>query len=197
MTKSKTTIQAFGLTLCATLFTTVYAQDTVLQENRNRNRANADVRVGVLDSKTTGSSVRVSKLIGMNIENSQEKNIGEIQDIVLNARTGEIQYVAVTYGGFLGLGNKMFAVPFEAIKVQSDPDDRNDADDYILVMDVTKKQLQGAKGFNEENWPNFADETFTGDLYKRYRVKRNRQRRDRIRDVDVRVNRNGVDVDVD
>lgn len=130
---------------------------------------NVATRAAKLDSKTMGSGLRASKLIGMNIENSQEKNVGEINDIVLNSRTGEIEYVAVTYGGFLGVGNKMFAVPFEAIKCKIDPDDH---DDHILVMNVTEKQLEGAQGFDEDHWPNFADKSFTDDLYKRYGVKR-------------------------
>lgn len=79
------------------------------------NHKQASGRAGLIDSKTSGHSVRASKLIGMNIENSKEENVGEINDIVLDSKSGKIQYLAVTYGGFLGLGNKMFAVPFEAI----------------------------------------------------------------------------------
>lgn len=156
-------------------------------------------RAAMLDRKTSGSSVRASKLIGMNIENSQEKNVGEINDIVMNSRTGEIQYLAVTYGGFLGVGNKMFAVPFEAVRVTKDPDDPNDPDDYVLVLDVTQKQLEGAKGFDEDHWPNFADKSFTDELYKRYNVRHNWDRSRDLRDrkVDVNVSRNGIDVDVD
>lgn len=149
--------------------------------------ATTKTRTGKLDSKLTGTGIRASKLIGLNIENSQEKNVGEINDIVLNSKTGKIEYVAVTYGGFLGVGNKMFAVPFEAIQCKPDPDDR---DDHVLVMNVTQKQLEGAKGFDEDNWPNFADRNFTDELYRRYNVKR------RDREVNVDVSRRGVDVDV-
>ena len=203
MKTKKYVLGAVEATTCgALLVATVLAQDTTTrnrgQENRIRDRANT--RAGLLDFKTSGNSVRASKLIGKNIENSQQKNVGEINDIVLNADTGEIQYLAVTYGGFLGVGNKMFAVPFEAIKVQRDPDDPDDPDDYVLVMNVTQKQLEGAKGFDEDNWPTSADKNFMNALYKRYDVKRrwdDRRNRNRDRDVDVRVNRNGVDVDVD
>jgi sporulation protein YlmC with PRC-barrel domain len=179
------------LTIAALTNSAVVAQETPIAK---RNRADTGSRAGLLDSKTSGTSVRASRLIGMNIENSQQKGVGEINDIVLDAKTGEIQYVAVTYGGFLGVGNKMFAVPFEAFTVQQDPDDPNDHDDYVLVLDVTEKQLEGAEGFDEDNWPNFADKTFTNELYKRYDV--NRNRRDR-RKIDVSVGENGVDVDIE
>ena len=147
-----------------------------------------------MDDKTTGADIRASQLIGMNIQNSQDEGVGEVNDIVLNARTGRVRYLAVTYGGFLGVGNKMFAVPFEAFKVRQDP---NDKDSYVLMLDVTQKQLEGAQGFDEDHWPDFADRSFTSELDKRYGIDRQRIRRRRNPDVDVDVNRNGVDVDVD
>lgn len=63
-------------------------------------------------------------------------------------------------------------------------------------MNVTKEQMKGAKGFDEDHWPNFADRTFTDDLYRRYNVKRDGWRNERDRKIDVDVNRRGVDVDV-
>lgn len=78
-----------------------------------------------------GAGIRASQLIGMNIQNDQGKGVGEVQDLILDSRTGQVRYVAVTYGGFLGFGNKMFAVPYEAFRWKHDPDDR---DDYILVL---------------------------------------------------------------
>ena len=85
--------------------------------------------------------------------------------------------------------NKMFAVPFEAFQFRAA---RTDANERVLVLDVTQAQLEGSVGFDENNWPNFADESFTQDLYRRYKV----QRRGGA-GVDVNINRNGVDVDVD
>jgi sporulation protein YlmC with PRC-barrel domain len=184
-------IAATALTVGALMVSVTVAQDGATLK---RNRINAGKRAGLLDSKTSGTSIRASQLIGMNIENSQQKGVGEVNDIVLDARTGEIQYVAVTYGGFLGVGNKMFAVPFAAFEVRQDPDDPDDYDDLVLVLDVTEQQLEGAKGFDEDHWPNFADENFTNDLYRRYDVKRNRPER---RKIDVSVGGNGVDVDVE
>lgn len=85
-----------------------------------------------------------------------------------------MQYAAVTHGGFLGIGNKMFAVPFEAFKFKPDPDD---ADETVLVLNVTQQQLEGSVGFDENSCPDFADEEFTSGLYKRYGVQRNMKNR--------------------
>ena len=72
---------------------------------------------------------------GTNLQNDQGESVGEINDLVLDANTGRVRYLAVTYGGFLGVGDKLFAVPFEAVKVRQD---RDDADEYVLVLNVTR-----------------------------------------------------------
>ncbi len=149
-----------------------------------------------LDRTSTGPGIRASKLIGMKIQNSRKESVGQIKDIVVDPASTRIQYVAVTYGGFLGLGDKLFAVPMRAIQVQQDPDSR---DRVVLVLDVTKEQMNGAQGFDESNWPNFADEKFSSELYRRYKIE-DYLNRDLARTdgrVDVNIGRDGVKVNVD
>lgn len=141
------------------------------QRNRDKQRQNA----GKLDEKTTGANVRSTQLLGRNIENPEGKSVGEISDLVIDTQRGNIRYAAVTYGGLLGIGNKMFAVPFAAFESRQDPDDQ---DEYILVLDVTQQQLEGDRGFDEDHWPNFADPKFTANIDRRYKV---RQQRDETR----------------
>tara|TARA_R110002167_G_scaffold83564_1_gene226885 strand:- start:174 stop:791 length:618 start_codon:yes stop_codon:yes gene_type:complete len=182
----KTTMQYAILTIALTVLSlgTVTAQE-VTNKDRNVSRSQNRANVGRLDEKTRGANIRVSQLIGYNIQNSQGESVGEIKDIVLDATTGKVRYAAVTYGGFLGMGNKLFAVPFEAFKVQVDPDelddgDEIDSDDYVLVLNVTQEQLKGQQGFDDDNWPNMADRTWASDLDKRYGVNRNEDAKDRM-----------------
>lgn len=147
-----------------------------------------------IDSATSGVGIRVSKLIGMKIQNSNKENVGQIKDIVIDPASTRVQYVAVTYGGFLGLGDKLFAVPMRAIQVKQDPDSR---DRVVLVLDVTKEQMQGAQGFDEENWPDFSDDNFSGEIHRRYNVIDNWAHAIRDGGVDVQVGRGGVKVNVD
>ncbi len=114
--------------------------------------------------------------------------------MVLDSRTGRVRYAAVTYGGFLGLGDKLFAVPFEAIKTKAD---RQDAGEYVLVLNVTQAQLEGAQGFDQDNWPNMADKNFAMELDRRYGVDRMRDRKRGSAGNDVDVDRDGVDVNRD
>jgi len=146
--------------------------------------------VGKLDEKTEGTNVRASQLIGMNIQNDQGQSVGEINDLVIDGNTGRVRYAAVTYGGFLGVGDKLFAVPFQAFKVRQNPDDPSDRGDNVMVLNVTPAQLKGAVGFDQEHWPNMADQTFIRDLDKRYGVEHTRDRNG----VELKINRSGVDI---
>lgn len=136
-----------------------------------RNQQDDAARTVTLDDKTAGTNIRASQLIGRNIQNSAEKNVGTVNDIVVNSRDGEVLYAAVSYGGFLGIGDELHAVPFEAFQFKTDPDD---ASETVLVLNVTQEQVEGAKGFDENNWPDFADKSFTGEVDKRYGVARKR-----------------------
>ncbi len=167
--------------LCTTV-SSVSAQETIPQDRRDTQTVSPDA--GQLDSKTTGANIRVSQLLGLNIQNAQGESVGEINDIVLDSRTGKVRYAAVTYGGFLGMGDKLFAVPFEAFKVQVDADevgdDDIDSDDYVMVLNVTKQQLQGQQGFDQDHWPNMADSQWAADLDKRYGVQRSMDDKTRL-----------------
>jgi len=59
--------------------------------------------------------IRGSKLIGVNIYNNNDENIGEVNDIVFD-RNGNIQAIVIGVGGFLGIGEKNVALPFKSIQ---------------------------------------------------------------------------------
>lgn len=177
---------------CLTVIAASSAIGDDIDKNKNPAKKRDAAGIGKIDSKTTGTNIRASKLIGTNIQNKQGESVGSVSDIVLDASTGKVRYMAVTYGGFLGLGNKMFAVPYEAFETRQEADD---PDETILVLSVTEQQLEGSVGFDEDTWPNFADTKFTSEVDKRYGVER--RRRLGNRGVDVEVDRDGVNVDVD
>jgi sporulation protein YlmC with PRC-barrel domain len=148
---------------------------TAVRDAASNRVANSQTGLSKLDGKTSVSTVRASKLIGANLKNSSDESVGEIKDLVIDAASGKIRYAAVTYGGFLGLGSKLFAVPFEAFRVRQNTSALTPGD-YTLTLDVTKEQLQGAQGFDNDHWPNFADTNFTQELDRRYKVDRGHMR---------------------
>lgn len=131
-------------------------------------KAQANNEVGMMKG---GYSILGSKLIGMGVENSQGENLGEVKDIMIDS-TGKVRYAAVSYGGFMGMGEKMYAVPLDAFTFSREKD--MFFDDVKLILDVTEDQLKDEKGFDNENWPNLDDEGYRNDLDTRYNVKRNR-----------------------
>lgn len=190
-------VAAFTMLACVWTLSASAQQTTPrarADQNQIQRQAGGEVTAARLDEKTGGATIRASKLMGMDLQNDQGQSVGEINDLVLDANTGRVRYAAVTYGGFLGLGDKLFAVPFEAFKVRQDPDD---ADDYVMVLNVTKEQLEGAQGFDEDHWPDMANTQWAQELDKRYGVDRTRTDVERSsRGVGVDVDRRGVDVDI-
>lgn len=110
--------------------------------------------------------LKIRKIIGMTVENTQGSNLGEINDVVVDPSDGSIVYVVVEAGGFLGLGEKFFAIPWGAFQTLSDDDDRGELD--RLVLDVDKDRLQNAPGFDKDNWPNMADAQWGATVHSYY-----------------------------
>jgi sporulation protein YlmC with PRC-barrel domain/Cu/Ag efflux protein CusF len=110
---------------------------------------------------------RGSKLIGADVENAQGEDLGDIVDLVIDPQTGRTQYAVLSFGGFLGLGEKYFAIPWEALK--REPGQRmGDAERFVLNMD--KERLKNAPGFDKNNWPNMADRSWAKTVYTFYDV---------------------------
>jgi len=108
---------------------------------------------------------RASALVGMNIKNSQGQSLGEVKDVVFDINKGEINYLAVSFGGFLGVGEKLFAVPFKSF------DSAKDGNSYHLLLNVDKATLEKAPSFNKDSWPNFADPHWARDIDAAYPAK--------------------------
>ncbi len=116
-----------------------------------------------------GYSILGSKFIGMEVENSQGEDIGEVKDIMIDSK-GKVRYAAVSYGGFLGMGDELYAVPMDAFTFKRDTD--MFYDDVTLILDITEDQLKDEKGFDANDWPNLDDETYRKNLDTRYGVNR-------------------------
>lgn len=105
--------------------------------------------------------VRASKTIGSDVEDANGKNLGNIDDIVIDDGNGRIVYAVLSFGGFLGMGDKLFALPWQALKRSSKDDDK-------MVLDVPKDRLKAAPGFDKKSWPDMADRRWGLDIHKHY-----------------------------
>ena len=93
-----------------------------------------------------------SSIIGNNVKTPANENIGDVKDIMMNPHTGEASYAVLSFGGFFGIGDKYFTIPFSALTLD------REAECYRL--NASKERLENAPGFDKDNWPNFADMAF-------------------------------------
>ncbi len=101
-----------------------------------------------------------SSLCGDGVKNSSGEDLGEIKDIMIDLEHGRVAYAVLSFGGFLGLGDKYFAIPWSALQL--------DTQDHKFILDVPKERLKDAPGFDKDNWPNFAEANFHSDTYRFY-----------------------------
>lgn len=102
-------------------------------------------------------------LIGNDVYNHDEQDIGDIKEIMLDVATGNIAYAVLSFGSFLGFGEKLFAVPWSALKL--------DTENKRFTLNISKERLQNAPGFNKDSWPNLADKTWADDIHSYYGIK--------------------------
>jgi sporulation protein YlmC with PRC-barrel domain len=112
---------------------------------------------------TSGPGPRLmtaSTLEGDRVVNRQGEDLGEIDEIMLDVPRGRVAYAVMSSGGFLGMGDKLFAIPWSALTL--------DTDNKCFVLDVDKQRLQDAPGFDKDSWPSSADPEFDTRLHSYY-----------------------------
>lgn len=99
-------------------------------------------------------------LIGNDVCNQNGEDLGDIREIMLDTATGNVCYAVLSFGGVFGIGSKLFAVPWGALKL--------DAEKKHFVLDVDKDRLNNAPGFDKDNWPDMADESWENKIHAYY-----------------------------
>lgn len=100
--------------------------------------------------------VRSSELVGLTVRNSENKELGHIEDLMVDTRDGKIRYAALSFGGFLGLGDKLFAVPWQSMEVKHNPEE----DERFVLFNIDEEKLKNAPGFDQESWPESGNQEF-------------------------------------
>ncbi len=97
-----------------------------------------------------------TSIIGDEVENPQGEGLGKIDNLMINLRTGRVEYAVVEYGSFLGIGGKLFAIPFEEFRVA--PERR------VFVLNRDKEYLRQSPGFDKGHWPDTNNHRYYGDV---------------------------------
>jgi hypothetical protein len=85
-----------------------------------------------VDVTKIANGYRVTKIVGSNVVNDANEKIGTVEDLLVG-RDDSVLYAIVSVGGFLGMGDKLVAVPFGALKI---------GNDSLVLPEGTKDQLK-------------------------------------------------------
>jgi sporulation protein YlmC with PRC-barrel domain len=99
-------------------------------------------------------------LIGDSVVNGIEEDLGDIKEIMLDMNTGQVAYAVLSFGGFLGMGEKLFAVPWQALHL--------DTVNHRFVLNVEKERLKTAPGFDKDAWPDMSDVNWANQIHTFY-----------------------------
>jgi sporulation protein YlmC with PRC-barrel domain len=107
-------------------------------------------------------------LLGNDVYNLDNEKLGTIKEFMIDMGTGRIVYAVLSYGGFLGMGDRLFAVPWQALKL--------DTTNHRFSLNIAKDALKDAPGFDKDHWPSMADPTWETGVHKFYGTSYGRDR---------------------
>jgi len=101
-------------------------------------------------------------MIGDKVVNPNGEELGTLKELMIDLDEGRVNYAVLSFGGFLGMGDKLFAIPWEALSLN--------AEDHSFTLNVDKELLENAPGFDKDNWPDEAQYAsgWLLDLYNYY-----------------------------
>ena len=119
-------------------------------------------QVEVVQARDKSGVLKASQLIGMKVEGTDGKTLGDIKDLVVDPDDGSIDYAVLDFGGLAGIGDKYFAVPWQTLQFAHDK--------KKLLIDLTKKELKDAPGFDKKNWPDLSGRQQVLTIYQYYDI---------------------------
>lgn len=102
-------------------------------------------------------------LTGNDVYNQNDEKLGDIKEFMLDMRNGRVSYAVLSFGGFMGLGEKLFAVPWSALIL--------DTINKRFTLNVDKGRLENAPGFDKDKWPDMANTEWAQTIHNYYGTK--------------------------
>jgi sporulation protein YlmC with PRC-barrel domain len=99
-------------------------------------------------------------LLNDRVRNSAGEDLGRIEDLAIDPETGSIQYAILSFGGLLGVGNKLFPIPWSSLRMSA-------SRDHVL-FDIDKETIRRAPSFERDAWPDWSDPVWQRDIYDHY-----------------------------
>ncbi|WKZ86972.1 PRC-barrel domain-containing protein [Ralstonia pickettii] len=102
-------------------------------------------------------------LTGDRVVNGKGEDLGTITNIMLDVQRGRIAYAVLSVGGFLGIGDKLFAIPWGAMSL--------DIERKCFVLEAEKERFDAAFGFDKDHWPAMGDTTWASAVHTRFQTR--------------------------
>lgn len=99
-------------------------------------------------------------LLGNDVYNTEGEDLGDIKEFMLDMASGKVAYAVLSFGGVFGMGDKLFAVPWSALTL--------DTVNKRFTLKVPKAALTDAPGFDEGQWPSMSDKTWARGVHSFY-----------------------------
>jgi sporulation protein YlmC with PRC-barrel domain len=112
------------------------------------------------DLGTNGANIRASRVNGTDVYNADGEHLGHIDDVILNKQSGIADYAIMSFGGFLGIGERYHPLPWRSLTY--DPGQRG------YVVSVSRDQLERAPTYGEGEEPDWDDREFSERIYGHY-----------------------------
>lgn len=110
---------------------------------------------------TIPAIVAAGALAAQPVVNRAGEKLGSIAEFMVDAGTGRIAYAVLSHGGLMGIGEKLFAIPWSAFEL--------DPETHGLILDIPAEGLDAAPGFDKDHWPTMADPAWHAELHAFYR----------------------------
>jgi len=97
------------------------------------------------------------------VMNHAGETLGDLDEIMIDVPRGRVAYAVLSAGGFLGMGEKLFAIPWSALSL--------DTDNKCFILDIDRDRLMNAPGFDRGHWPSEADQDWSTQVHSYYNAR--------------------------
>lgn len=116
--------------------------------------------IEITASQTVSNIKAAGFLTSSQVRNKRDQKLGALKELMVDTVTGKIIYAVISYGGFLGMGERLFAIPWNAMSFD------NTQKRFMLDLDI--ERLKTAPAFNSDSWPDMNDAHWTSKIDKYY-----------------------------
>lgn len=118
---------------------------------------------GAKEAKTSYTFSIKKSVLGAKVVNARREHLGKIEDVVIDSRNDTIAYAILSFGGFLGIDDKHFALPWQALDF--------DVAEKVAILNVEKERLENAPGFEKDKWPDMTDAVWAAEIHRHYGIR--------------------------